>query len=227
MTPYYATPDGRAVLYHADCRDVLLRVAYDVIVTDPPYGTGTAPRGGAKAGTLDMNSPEWPTWDMWDTSWTRHVHCPVATFCGIGRVYDMASAIDADGLLMYVKSNPSPLGSSFEPCVTRSFPRRSPQHIVAYNAFNGQQHPTQKPLSVMRWIIRRSPRGIICDPFAGSGTTLVAAWQLGRASIGIEIEERYCEIAAKRLEAAVQQPALDLTDPAPAPVARQGSLEVA
>jgi len=61
-------------------------------------------------------------------------------------------------------------------------------------------HPTQKPLSIMKWCIEKSKsEGIILDPFMGSGTTLRAAKDLGRKAIGIEIEEKYCEIAAKRL----------------------------
>jgi site-specific DNA-methyltransferase (adenine-specific) len=64
----------------------------------------------------------------------------------------------------------------------------------------GRQHPTQKPLALMTWCISKmSAVGSVLDPFMGSGTTLVAAKQLGRNAIGIEIEERYCEIAAKRL----------------------------
>lgn len=62
-------------------------------------------------------------------------------------------------------------------------------------------HPTQKPVALMRWCIELSKtEGVVLDPYMGSGTTLVAAKQLGRPAIGIECEEKYCEIAVRRLE---------------------------
>lgn len=65
------------------------------------------------------------------------------------------------------------------------------------------EHPTQKPLGLMTYCINKAGgTGLILDPFMGSGTTLVAALNLNRRAIGIEIEERYCEIAAKRLTTA-------------------------
>jgi len=65
-------------------------------------------------------------------------------------------------------------------------------------------HPTQKPLALMRWCIEKAGGdGTILDPFMGSGTTLRAAKDLGRKAIGIEIEERYCEIAARRMSQGV------------------------
>ena len=63
------------------------------------------------------------------------------------------------------------------------------------------EHPTQKPLGILRTLIEYScpPSGVVLDLFAGSGSTLVAAAENGCRAIGIEIEEKYCEIAAKRL----------------------------
>jgi hypothetical protein len=64
----------------------------------------------------------------------------------------------------------------------------------------GSRHPSPKPLDLMKELCGWMPGSSICDPFSGSGTTLVAAKAIGKTAIGIEIEERYCEIAAKRLQ---------------------------
>jgi predicted RNA methylase len=64
-------------------------------------------------------------------------------------------------------------------------------------------HPSPKPYQAMRWLVSRLPGESVLDPFMGSGTTLRAAKDLGRRCVGVEIEERYCEIAAKRLSQGV------------------------
>ncbi len=201
---------GDAELWLGDCLEILptLGDAY-TIVTDPPYGTGYAARGGKRQGTIEPGSGHVPEWDKFDTTWlsAAGVGIPMAVFTALTRTGDLWAAMGADGLLMYVKTNPSPIGSSCEPCVTRGFSRKGPQHICAYNSFNGQEHETQKPVEVMLFVCSKSPAagGPIVDPFMGSGTTGVACANLGRKFIGIEICEQYFDIACERIDAAYRQ----------------------
>jgi site-specific DNA-methyltransferase (adenine-specific)/modification methylase len=79
-------------------------------------------------------------------------------------------------------------------------------------------HPTQKPLTVMKWVINLCPKAdTILDPFMGSGTTGVAAVQMGRKFIGIEREKKYFDIACERIANAYAQPSLIETTPQPKP----------
>jgi DNA modification methylase len=213
---------GDATLYLGDCLEVLPTLGrVDAVVTDPPYGTGCAPRGGKQEGTIAIDSAPLLPWDAFDLRWIDAIEdAPAAVFCHHSTIGPLAQRLESDATLIYLKSNPSPFGCSYEPCVTRGFDKRPPHHVEAYNAFNGQVHPTQKPLEAMRFVIGKAPKGTILDPFMGSGTTGVAALQLGRKFIGIELDPGYFDIACKRIEEAWKQPRLfaePKAKPQPAP----------
>ena len=210
---------GDATLILGDCRDILPTLPrVDAVVTDPPYGTGCAPRGGKAAGTLDLASAPSLPWDAFDLGWVDAIGTlPAGVFCHHSTIGPLAHRLGSDATLIYVKSNPSPFGCSYEPCVARGFDKRPPHHVEAYNAFNGQEHPTQKPIEVMEFVVAKAPGQTILDPFMGSGTTGVACIKLGRKFIGIEIEPKYFDIACRRIEEAWMQPRL-FEEPKKAPV---------
>ncbi len=145
-------------------------------------------------------------------------------FCGIGQLRQILEIAERRGnrqLITWCKTNPTPLtNANYLPDVEyvvhrfakgRLFGgyREKSRFIVTRNGSDGDvAHPTVKPLKIMFKLIRLGslPGETICDPFAGSGSTLVAAKTLGRRVVGIEIEERYCEIAAERLRKTFARP---------------------
>lgn len=206
ITPYYS--HAGIVIYNADCRDILPHVTADVVVTDPPYGTGWV-RGGGDVGVFVANH-ERPSWDRWTTDWLIDLRDRMKmgiVFGPSGRSRELIGI--AGNLWIYRKTNPRPGGPSCEPLGV--WPFGELREFVAYNG-DTPNHPCEKPVDLMKTLIAHTA-GPILDPFMGSGTTLVAAKQLGRKAIGIEIEERYCEIAVKRLA----QEVLPLTSPVPEP----------
>lgn len=204
MTPYYE--DSAVTIYHGDCREMLPLPA-DCIVTDPPYGTGWVRAVPGTPRTTFSALRERAEWDEWSTEWLRDAPERIAVFCPDYRIPDLAAIRPEFRLRYYVKTNPRPPAggevASVEPIfVSPKVLNPGLAHFSAYNSRGGFGHPAAKPLDLLFWLVAgmSNPGQLILDPFAGVGTTLRAAKDLGRRAIGIEIDEGFCETAARRME---------------------------
>jgi site-specific DNA-methyltransferase (adenine-specific) len=212
-TPYYA--DEFVQLFHGDCREITDWLEADVLVMDPPYGTqfsAANPKGGygrrqnaglGPEGFVIANDGTTETRDEALAMWGDR---PALVF-GSPRMADPPIAV-ADRLVWDKKRpgmNAGPWRYRHESIyVTAAFERTSDAAVSVLTAFPEQSiHIHGKPLGLMVELVGAAPTGVIADPFAGSGTTLVAAKRLGRKCIGVELEERYCEAAARRLDQGV------------------------
>jgi len=194
MKPYYE--HAGITIYHGDCRDVLPSISgAQVLMTDPPYGidfAGQPTKWQRRAGRV----PE--GWDAkpFDDISLLLGSAPWLCIWG-GNYYPLPQS---RGWLAWVKPDAPPSMGSIELAWTNiDRPTRHIFHSIGATNAERLGHPTQKPLRVIAWAIAGMPMGMVVDPFMGSGTTLEAAKLRCRHAIGIEIEERYCEIAARRL----------------------------
>ena len=206
--------DDGITLIHGDCRDMLpLLPKVDLVLTDPPYGIRADQRqqkrankqgGAALAPSKDYGDSDWDhsPLSLGDCSrlinyskviiWGGQYHPLPCSGCWF--VWDKVTGDNtyADCELAWTNL----------PGTTRMFRWQWKGMIQQRRGVDKEPrwHPTQKPVDLMQWCIQKAgePRTIL-DPFAGSGTTLRAAKDLGRKAIGIEIEEKYCKIAAERL----------------------------
>ncbi len=207
MKAYYQ--DKHATIYHGDCRVILPTLGpVDAIVTDPPYGIGEA--AGKNSSRVNAAAPKDYGNDAWDDK------PPPAWVFGMIQEYSRYQIIFGGNYfalprsscwLVWDKDNTG----DFADCELAWTNLKKAVRLLKYR-WNGmlqepgrpkefREHPTQKPVQVMTWALSHlpAPAQTICDPFMGSGTTLRAAKDLGLKSIGIETEEKYCEVAAKRL----------------------------
>ena len=202
MSVYYS--DDKVTLYHGDCLEhPEWWTGADVLVTDPPYGLSDKMSGGPKWSTLwsddgtDRARPM--TWDATAPHWIVDMlpHFEQAIIWG-GNYFALPPS---RGWLVWDKIVRNFTSGHCELAWTSmDRPVRAYNYAHAQLASEGKVHPTQKPLGLMQWSIEFTRDGAsVADPFAGSGSTLVAAKALGRKAIGVELEERYCEIAARRL----------------------------
>lgn len=182
MTPYYQ--DDLVTIYHGDAREVF--VDAHVLITDPPYpnnaGWFTGDIPGASALLINWLGEALVFWSEIDRP-------PVMSPLVAVHIWHRANVNGKPYEPIY---HYAPDGNKRRSEVYRS--------AVPFKDGTGSEyvgHPTQKPVQVMRWLVDKTT-GVILDPFMGSGPTLIAAKEAGRKAIGIEIEERYCEIAANR-----------------------------
>ena len=192
MKPYYE--DDLVTLYHGDCREVTAWLEADVLVTDPPYGLGERWQGGTW-GAHPMYA-ETRRWDVKpDDGFLADMIADRPAIVWGGNYFALPPS---RCWLAWVKNPPMNTMADFELAWT-SLDRPAKAYTSTRNPDGQRDHPTQKPLGLMRWCLDLLPDGSVADPFAGSGTTLAAAKYAGRRAVGVEMSERYCEIAAKRL----------------------------
>jgi DNA modification methylase len=215
MQPYYE--HGGITIYHGDCREVLPGLeAPDCILTDPPYGIAWEQHGGGKTGkSRGMRRRPGIIGDA-DTSARDAILVLYPTIPAlVFGSFRAAFPLGVVQVLIYRKTPDAGLVGSVtgfrtdaEPVfLLGEWPKRAAHSSSVVASRVGLQtlakpglHPHSKPLDVVTRLLSAMPDGTVLDPFMGSGTTLRAAKDLGRRAIGIEIEERYCEIAARRLE---------------------------
>ena len=211
MKPYYQ--DDSVTIYHGDCREVLPCVSIaDLMLTDPPYGIalntdnsrfsgGTkgniGKRGngaGTGAGTPIANDAE-----PFDPSFVL----PFARSHIVWGWNNYPDKLPRGACLVWLKRNDAAFGSFLSDAELAWMSKGHGVYCrrdLSNNAIARERaHPTQKPVSLMAWCLSFFPKAqTVLDPFMGSGSTLVAAKANGRTAIGVELDERYCEVAAKR-----------------------------
>lgn len=209
VTPYYQ--DDSVTLYHGDCREIAEWMTADVLVTDPPYGISWAHHGGGSSrttkvkhhgiahdGTTALRDEILARWGTERPAiafgslrapsppevrqtlvWRKPVDAGV-----VGSTLGYRTDVELIFLIGPHEKRPP----------SRSSVLASSGSIARYRT----SHPHAKPTGLLEQLIEWTG-GVVADPFAGSGSTLVAAKNLGRKAVGVELDERYCELAASRL----------------------------
>lgn len=196
---------GNATLYLGDCMDILpILDKVDAVITDPPYGIGFGKKHTKWSANRGVILGDWD--NVIPDVYPLLALSENVTIWG-GERFELPVS---RGWLTWVKPDAPHTFASTE-FAWRSLDKPARHLVYSISATNGERvgHPTQKPLALMKWCIEQAgnPETIL-DPFMGSGTTGVAAVQMGKQFIGIEREPSYFDIACERIEQAIAQGSL-------------------
>ena len=194
---------GNATLYLADCAEILPTLGhFDAVVTDPPYGIGIT-----KSNRLSKSRGFEDT--GWDNKPPSKQLIDFVVSKGNQAILWGGNYFDLPPTRCFLAWDKQNEGRDFADLemawtnldkVARIFRKRP------MNMDFGKEHPTQKPVALMQWCIDKVDGITILDPFMGSGSTGVACAKMGKTFVGIEREQKYFDIACKRIESAYAQP---------------------
>lgn len=208
MKPYYQG-DG-VTIYHGDCFEVLPELPkVDLVLTDPPYGISLK-ENGRNGHNWDISGDKTTVAGRHFLAWCERGNVPTVAFAHPRKPWP------SDWRCLLVWDKGPTVGGGGDPSTcwkqtweliqvarTGKLNGKRDEAVLRYHITqqNYHLHPCQKPIALLSYLIGKTTNvgDLILDSFAGSGSTLLAAKREGRKSIGIEIEEEYCEIAANRL----------------------------
>ncbi len=219
IRPYWS--DGSITIYRGDCRQIApLLPSFDLLLTDPPYGIGVCSRGTIGSDPTPRSRRRHRvaarctrfgrvTWDAAPPDpWVLEMLVSRAKWAVLwgGNYYPRMDR--ATCWLVWDKRVPNGVGFAHAELAWTNLRRAVRMFRWRWSGMLQEDmanketrvHPTQKPVALMSWCIAKAPGArTVLDPFAGAGSTLLAARQAGLSAVGIEQDERYCEMAVKRL----------------------------
>ena len=191
--------------------------SFDLVLTDIPYGEVNRESNGLR--NLDKSHADITTFDLHEliNELCRITSGSIYVFCGIEQVSNIRKYMRENGLstrqCVFEKTNPSPMNgnsiwlSSIENIVFgkkkgATFNEHCKGAVFRFPNGSSKIHPTEKPLKLIKYLMQASSNegDWVLDPFLGSGTTAVAAHELGRNCVGIELQEEYYLAAKKRVD---------------------------
>jgi DNA modification methylase len=204
---------GDATLYLGDCREILPTLEdVDAIVSDPPYGMSfqsnfRKEKHIAIANDGDVDLLLWAC--SLQARHSKYIFCRWDNLQDVPRPKSMVTWVENNwsmGDLHHEHARQTEV-ALFYPGPSHKFPKSRPTDVIHAPRTANENHPTEKPVFLMQAVIEWT-EGVVFDPFMGSGSTGVAAVQMGRKFVGIEIEPKHFETACRRIEDAQRQDSL-------------------